>query len=190
MRSRSLERWRTDRRTQLDQIAHAHARVGGTGPGRRYATQQVNHAYVMLLASQFQGFCRDLHSEAADVIARAVQPIALQPLVKQRLTAGRQLDSGNAQPGSIGSDFGRFFATKFWDEVDALNARHAQRRADLGSMNDWRNAIAHQDFSAVGTSALRLGQVRNWRANCNVLATAFDDVLSRRLRALVGSRPW
>ncbi|MGE0791926.1 MAG: hypothetical protein AB7S26_40000 [Sandaracinaceae bacterium] len=144
----------------------------------------------MLLASQFQGFCRDLHSEAADVIGRAVQPLALQPLVTQRLSAQRQLDGGNAQPGSIGSDFGRFFATKFWDEVDALNPRHARRRQMLGLMNTWRNAIAHQDFGEVGTGSLGLAQVRTWRTNCDVLATAFDRVLSDRVRLLVGSRPW
>lgn len=52
------------------------------------------------------------------------------------------------------------------------------------------NAIAHQDFSKVGGQALRLAQGRRWRVNCNVLATAFDEVLARRVRALVGSRPW
>lgn len=110
--------------------------------------------------------------------------------MKARLTAGHQLDSGNAHPGSIGSDFGRFFASRFWDEVDGLNANHKARRAELERLNKWRNAIAHQDFSEVDGEALRLAQVRRWRVNCNVLATAFDDVLAQRLRALVGSEPW
>ncbi len=143
----------------------------------------------MLLASQFQGFCRDRHSEAADFIASATQPTALRPVMKERLVAGRQLHSGNAQPGSIGSDFGRFFASKFWDEVDKLDASYNSRRAELERLNKWRNAIAHQDFGEVGSQGLRLAQVRRWRANCNVLATAFDRVLGRRLRALVGSTP-
>jgi hypothetical protein len=65
MPSRSFELWNTDRRQALDQIAAAHAAVGGVGPGRRYATQQINQAYATLLSSQFQGFCRDLHSGTA-----------------------------------------------------------------------------------------------------------------------------
>lgn len=188
--SHSLEWWRTTRRAGLDQIEAAHASVGGTGPGRRYATLQVNHAYAVLLASQFQGFCRDLHSEAADVVASAVRPEELQPLVKQRLVAGRQLDGGNAQPASIGADFGRFFASKFWDEVERLNPRHEQRRVELGLLNTWRNAIAHQNFAAVGAPDLRLAQVRSWRATCDILATAVDKALALRLRRLVGSMPW
>ena len=54
----------TSRRRALDEIEAAHASVGGTGPGRRYATQQINQAYAVLLASQFQGYCRDLHTES------------------------------------------------------------------------------------------------------------------------------
>jgi hypothetical protein len=37
----------------LQEIENAHAAVGGTGRGRRYTTQQINRAFVMLLASQF-----------------------------------------------------------------------------------------------------------------------------------------
>jgi len=47
----------------LDELESAQTSVGGTGPDRRYATQQINQAYAVLVASQFQGFCRDLHTE-------------------------------------------------------------------------------------------------------------------------------
>lgn len=65
MASRALQKWQTVRAAELDQIADAHESVGGTQPGRRYATRQINHAYAMLLSSHVQGYCRDLHSEAA-----------------------------------------------------------------------------------------------------------------------------
>jgi len=159
MRSRSLLRWRTDRMAQLDQIANAHASVEGSGPGRRYATQQVNHAYAMLLASQFQGFCRDLHSEAADVMGRSVRPNALRPLFVQRLTADRQLDRGNAQPGSIGADFGRFFASKFWDEVDHVDQaeRVAQRHRAPGLRPGRKSGAAAGASPAVAHDLRRPG---------------------------------
>ena len=55
--------WSVMRAAALDEIEHAHRSVGGTGRGRRYLTQQLNQAYAVLLSSQFQGFCLDLHEE-------------------------------------------------------------------------------------------------------------------------------
>src|SRR2546423_1551500 len=108
MPSRSLATWRTQSAAALDEIAAAHAAVGGTGPGRRVATQQINHAYTVLLSSQFQRFCRDLHSEAADFLCRTVPLPALRPIVLRQFTLARKLDTGNPNPGNVGSDFRRF----------------------------------------------------------------------------------
>lgn len=114
MPSRSLNRWNNERRQALDQIATAHAAVGGIGPGRRYATQQINQAYAVLLSSQFQGFCRDLHSEAVDHICGPVGAGNIRMfLLRMRLTIGRKLDAGNPNPSNLGSDFG-FFDMELW----------------------------------------------------------------------------
>jgi len=72
MPSNSLQHWQQSRRVKLDEIVEAHRAVGGTARGRRDATEQVNHAYAVLLASQFQGFCRDLHSERVHHIVQQV----------------------------------------------------------------------------------------------------------------------
>lgn len=66
MPSKSFQAWRNERSVALDELEAAHQSVGGTGRGRRYATQQINQAYTVLLCSQFQGFCRDLQVECAD----------------------------------------------------------------------------------------------------------------------------
>jgi hypothetical protein len=63
MPSLSWQQWVTTRARDLDDIEAAHRSVGGTVRGRRFATEQINHAYAVLLASQFQSFCRDLHTE-------------------------------------------------------------------------------------------------------------------------------
>ena len=68
-RSDSSTRWRGERSDALDEIENAHALVGGTGRGRRYATRQINHAYAALLSSHFQGFCRDLDGTMYDYLA-------------------------------------------------------------------------------------------------------------------------
>lgn len=87
-----LQRWQTTRVRELDEIEEAHRSIGGSGRGRRYATQQINHAYAMLLSSQFQGFCRDLHSESVDYLARATNPVELRAVLRAEFTLHRKLD--------------------------------------------------------------------------------------------------
>src|SRR5437016_7172322 len=91
MPSKSLIRWNGERCTALDEIETAHAMVGGTERGRRYATQQINYSYTTLLSSHFQGFCRDLHSECADHIL-AIVPAQLRVFLGAHLIWNRSLD--------------------------------------------------------------------------------------------------
>ena len=193
MPSTAYREWATTRARALDEVESAHVAVGGTGPGRRTATQQINQAYAVLLASQFQGFCRDLHTECVDRLITTIgPPPRLLPVVRDEFFRGRQLDRGNARPGSIGSDFGRL-DVDFWPKVLAIDPRNPGRRALLESLNDWRNAIAHQDFRSVspGTAPrLGLSQVRRWRRACRGLAIAFDEVMRAHLQVLIGSSPW
>ncbi len=46
------------------------------------------------------------------------------------LTQGRKLDSGNPNPGNLGSDFNRF-GLDFWAVVDRLDVRNPDRRGAL-----------------------------------------------------------
>jgi hypothetical protein len=164
----------------------------GVSRGRRYATQQINHAYLVMLSGQFQGFCRDLHSEAADVIAAAITPRSLQPVLRARLTEGRKLDSGNPTPGNLGSDFGRF-GMDFWPEVNALHRWNSRRQAHLELVNNWRNAIAHQDFDPArvgGMKTLWLAHVNGWRRICDTLAVMFDRAVADHIARITGTRPW
>src|SRR5580658_2588149 len=112
MPSNSWIRWKNERADALDQIENAHASVGGTGRGRRFATEQINHAYATLLSSQFQGFSRGLHAECIDHIIAAT-PVYLQQIHRSQYIWGRTLDRGNPNPGNIGSDFNRF-GVDFW----------------------------------------------------------------------------
>jgi hypothetical protein len=187
MPSKSHDRWATTRRDQSDEIERAHAASGGTRPGRRYATQQLNQAYVVMLASQFQGFCRDLHSESVDFLVPHAQPVELQPIIRDLLTQNLQLNRSNAQPGSIGADFGRF-GIEFWPEVELEDPRNGSRKALLDELNGWRNAIAHQDFGS--RNSLKLKQVRRWRGACGCLAVSFDTAMRRQLHHLTGAWPW
>lgn len=191
MPSRALDKWHTDRAACLDEIEAAHRSVGGTGPGRRFATREINHAYTLLLSAQFQGFCRDLHTEAADLIAKFLPQVPYQNLLRGELYTNRKLDHGNPIPGNIGADYNRL-GVQFWPNVLARDARNAGRRDQLEQLNRWRNAIAHQQFdpALLGGVTLHLAQVRAWRSACNELAKSFDDVASVAVRAFTGMAPW
>ena len=191
MPSEALRVWRTDASRALDEMASAHAAVGGTGPGRRRATEQINHAYAVLLSSWFQRFCRELHTEAADRLSAEVANTAIEVMAGLALVRDRKLDRGNPNPGNLGADFGRF-GLAFWDAVSAHDARNADRKRRLEELNRWRNAIAHQDFdpAALGVMPLHLSRVRAWRSACDRMAESFDAVVFDHLRGILGVDPW
>lgn len=191
MPSVSLQFWRTSRRGALDELEAAHGGVGGSGRGRRHATQQINQAYAVILSSQFQGYCRDLHSECADYFVQRVPSGLLRTALRNVLVQNRRLDKGNPNPGNIGADYNRF-ALPFWDEVRNLDPRNQARQNRLDELNEWRNAIAHQDFDAagLGVTVLRVQRVREWRNACNQLSDSFDEVMRAHLQTINGFSPW
>lgn len=189
MPSNSLVKWQDNRRVALDEIENAHVTIGGNARGRRYAMQQINYAYAVLLSSHFQGFCRDLHSECIDHIVHAT-PANIQTFLRIEFVWNRTLDKGNPHPGGIGSDFNRL-GVDFWPRVTALHARNARRQALLQELIDWRNAIGHQDFAKVGdNSTLHLTRVRDWRKAVGALAGEFDRVMCDYLTSVLGAIPW
>jgi hypothetical protein len=191
MPSNAYTAWTKSRAEKLDQIEKAHASVGGLKRGRRYATDQINQAYVVLLASQFQAFCRDLHSECVVCLVDCIEPASMKPLVKAELTRDRKLDKGNANSGTLGSDFGRL-GVDFIEEVKRFHAQNSARKERLDVLNQWRNAIAHQDFDPekLGDMRLHLKDVRRWRKTCNKLARAFDAEMRSHIEAVTGCAPW
>jgi hypothetical protein len=193
MPSLALQDWLVRRAALLDEIEHAHRSVGGRRPGRRYLTQQINQAYAVLLSSQFQGFCRDLHDECINWLVSFAASPGLSAIHRGNLQFGRKLDTGNPSPGNIGSDFNRF-ELSFWPAVDADHARNPQRRLALEDLNRWRNAVAHSAFTHAmlrgARPALQLSAVQDWRRACDGLARSFDNVMRAHLLAVTGAVPW
>ena len=192
MPSRSLLSWQLHGRRALDEIESAHRAVGGSGRGRRRAVQQINQAYVVLLSSQFQRFCRDLHDECSKHFVQQPALLPYEPILHPRFVVGRKLDAANPNPGNIGSDFARL-GIEFWSEVRRLDPRNRARQSALESLNRWRNAIAHQDFSSPelrGRNSVRLSEVREWRRACERLAVDMDKVMYAYLLRITGVVPW
>ena len=191
MPSQSLKHWNERSATALNWMEAAHHAVRGTGRGGRHATQQINQSYLVLLSSHFQQFCRSLHSEAVNHLARNVDT-ALRPIMLAALNVGRNLDQGNPNPGNLGADFGRL-GMRFWHDVTSFRRQDEMRKASLARMGHWRNAIAHQDFASAthvlelgGRTEIRLQEVRAFRLACSWLALDFDAVVLAHIKAVAG----
>jgi hypothetical protein len=184
MPSRALVIWESTQ-AELDRLEAARSRGA--------AAQPVCDACVVLLAANFQAFCRDLHAEAAGAIA-ASTPHA--DLVEKAFLHARQLDRGNATPGAIGADFGRL-GIDLWTALKAWDWRTPARRRRLKQLNVWRNAVAHHDFqlsaselAVVAGTPRSLAFVRSCRTCCRTLARQFDEVVELSLWSRVAGRPW
>jgi hypothetical protein len=193
MPSLALETWRTKRTASLDEIENLYDLAGTAGPRSRSTTQQLKQAFTLLLSAEFQGFCRDLHTECARAVARVLPSTDLQKVMAKGLLLERRLNTGNANAGNIGADFNRFDMA-FWTLVDAAHPRNPRRKVLLEQMNRWRNAIAHNTFDPGMLKSdwlvLSWGEVRRWRKACNGLARWFDQVMQTRLRTITGTNPW
>ncbi len=193
MPSLALQMWDTDRVAALDGLENAHRALGGSGLGRRIAIQQLNQAYAMMLSSQFQGFCRDLHTECARLLVAPIASPNLRQALYVNAVHGRRLDAGNPNPGNLGTDFNRL-GLLFWPTVDVDHPRNPRRKVLLEELNSWRNAIAHQSFAPTmlrgGRIVLPLTRVQSWRKACAGLSRSFDRVLGGFLLALTGLPSW
>jgi hypothetical protein len=197
MASGALSQWRSGRASRLDNLLGAHIAVGGSGAGRRRATEELNHALVLRLASEFQGFCRDLHDEAVGGLVQAVAPAdpALQELLSIPYRTGRRLDRGNAEPGGLGHDFSMLGMT-LWPDIRArYPCRGEEWRTKLALLNEIRNGLAHDDINRIARSRAvgwppTLRSIRRWRNALDGLASAMDHVTDRYLQHVLNARPW
>jgi hypothetical protein len=187
MPSASLLNWQNVRLSNLALIDVQCAACVGTSQPNLALIDENLRAYVLLLSAHFQGFCRDLHTEGAQIIASKVRP-SLQILFQAQFSARRELDRGNATFGNIVMDFNRFgFAMKA--ELDNLPGAAALKK-DLHDLNEWRNAAAHQNAVLPPGGPLTVPMIQGWRHSCDALATSLDTILYNRLRARLRRQPW
>ncbi|MHB8341886.1 MAG: hypothetical protein ACYDB7_12055 [Mycobacteriales bacterium] len=197
MASTALSSWQNEGAQHLDELLLAHRLVGGPARGRRWRTAGLNEALVLRLAAEFQGFARELHDLGCDVLASWIAPSnpAARQVVRNRLREGRELDRGNAHPGAIGKDFGRF-GFEVWPALairDQLSSRHNQ---SLARLNAARNALTHADEPRLATLRLDgfplvLSTFRRWRHDLDTLSRNLDVEVGTQLGRLFGRpEPW
>lgn len=195
--SKAYSTWLKERRDRLDELLVAHRLVGGPGRGRRWRTAALNEALVLRLASEFQGFARDLHDLGCEQFASWAAPKnkALENVLRSRLSEGRDLDRGNANPGSIGKDFGRF-GFEVWPALTKRDPSSAAHNRSLEDLNAARNGLAHADTGALEALRSRgvpliLETYKRWQRDLDALAANLDTELGAQLGTLFSHpAPW
>jgi RiboL-PSP-HEPN len=187
MPSASLQHWRNDRMPRLAQIDAQCAASLAIAPPNAHLTDENLRGYVVLLSAHFQGFCRDLYTEAAQLITRTLRP-RLWPLIQRQFSAHLILNHGNPTIDNIAKDFDRFgFNLRAEINVDPANAPH---RRSLAALNEWRNVAAHQGTTLPASGSLTLPMLQVWCNSCDGLATSLDAIMYNEVRKILRRRPW
>jgi hypothetical protein len=186
MPSASLLRWRNDRMPRLAEIDGQCAACLALLPPRPNLVEESLRGYVMLLSAHFQGFCRDLYAECAQIMVSRVRP-TLRVLMQTQFTAHRALEHGNPNVKNLREDFERF---DFTLDLPAADPGNPPRITHLGELNRWRNVAAHHATVPLGLSPLSLLLLQGWRASCDGLAASLDRIMYNQLRRLLRRSPW
>jgi hypothetical protein len=185
MPSASLIQWQSNRMPRLHQVELQCAAVLAAPVPNPDLLDENLRGYVLLLSAHFQGYCRDLHTEAAQIIASKVRA-SLRALIQTQFTAHRKLNQGNPNVENLRADFERFGHT-----LDlAAGPANATRLANLAAMNKWRNIAAHHGTPLPTGVPLNLPALQSWRNSCDGLATSLDSKVYNILRTILKRNPW
>jgi hypothetical protein len=208
--SSALEKWCEERCAALDSLVNVHGKVTGKRRGRQRATEHLNRALFVALSAEFQGFCRDLHEDAAIHITESINllpgnakiaPVVLSALVRERSLSvsaksrkERRLDTGNANVDALATDYSMLGMDLWADLSKKYPAKTPKWKTNLDSLNEVRNGVAHSDsvklVRAHEEHGLTLETFRGWRSSLNGAVYAMDKVIKAYLLDLTGSEPW
>ena len=169
--------------------------TGSSGAARKWGTTQLNRSLVLALVAQFQGFCRDLHDEAARVHVDAAiegQKQTLHLLIRQ----GRRLDTHNPRRSVLGHDFARR-GFSLLEDLKATGPTTVAQLELLDALVDYRNAVGHGDEARIATLEAE-GRIRatkksymEHRRSLDGLAGTIDSTVAAGLARVLGtSEPW
>jgi hypothetical protein len=196
MPSAALNQWRSVRVSRITRLRRAHTAYLRTDYGRRTGAEEINHSLVLRLASEFQGFARDLHTEAVAAVVAQLAPADpfRQEVLRAPYVSARQLNRGNATPAVLRYDF-QLLGLHLWPALRAHDVSADVWQKNLDALNQARNGLAHADdtkIAAVVASgwSMTLSSIDVWQNSLDALAGALDDVLGRYLADFLGKHVW
>jgi hypothetical protein len=185
MPSAALLGWRNDRMLRLAELDTQCAACLALASPQPNLVDENMRGYVLLLSAHFQGFCRDLYTECAQIIVSKVRA-TLQVLIQAQFTAHRRLDHGNPNLQNLKEDFERF---DFTLDLPAVDSANVARLSHLRALNTWRNVAAHHGNIPVG-APLTLPLLQAWRNSCDGLASSLDDIMYNELWRILRRAAW
>ena len=187
MPSSALNLWKTERMPRLALVDAQCAAVFALILPNPLLAEEDLRGYVALLSAHFQGFCRELYVECAQIVVSKVRP-SLRLLFERQFAQKLKLDHGNPNIDNIAEDFGRFG----FDLIRTARAEpaFAAHRQHLVELNKWRNTVAHHGPTPAGVPGLTLASVAGWRLSCDGLATSLTEIMYNQLRKLLKRSPW
>lgn len=194
MISSALTTWRGTRSARLDRLVQTRLMVNWSA---RWAADELDQALVLRVASEFQGFARDLHDEAIELIGEAVAPgdRHRQLLLGLPYQAARRLDPGNTDVRALSQDF-KLFGLTLWSDLEQGDPSQAAGwKAAVEALNTARNGLAHDDAAKIQASEragwpVSLASVQRWRESLDGLVAAMDHVVGTHLTAKFATAPW
>lgn len=185
MPSASLTHWLSDRMPRLDGIDSQVTACLATIPVNPELADENIRGFILLLSAHFQGYCRDLYAECAQILCFRVRP-TLRTIVQEQFASNLSLDRGNPNLENIKNDFNRFGFSLDMSAVDPAN--HA-RLAELKQLNQWRNIVAH--YGTLPSGGLTpLSTIQGWRSSCDGLAASLDGIMYNEMKVILRQRPW
>jgi hypothetical protein len=155
-------------------------------PPRPALVEENLRGYVLLRSAHFQGFCRNLYLECAQIVVSKGRP-TLQFLIQAQFAAHLRLDHGNPNLQNLRDDFERFGFTL---DLGAAAPANLARLQDLAVLNRWRNLAAHHGTIPASAPVLNLPSLRAWRTACDGLATSLDGIMYNEMRRILRRSPW
>ncbi len=164
MPSDALLVWQTNRIPRLQNVEAdcLHLEVlHAADPDR---VQEYIRSYAVLLSSEFQGFCRNLHSECADRLVDSVHPVALRGILRSQCVYGRKLDGGNANAANLARGLqplplrllARCAGARPWPRTETTSTRYAERLAKRDRAPRLRPGRTRRDDDLDNPSSARL----------------------------------
>jgi hypothetical protein len=193
----------------LDSLENVHGKVTGKQRGRQRATLHLNRALFVALSAEIQGFCRELHEDAAIHITESIRldnrnvriaPVVLNALVRERSLSisksskERRLDTGNVNVDALASDFSMLGIDLWADLSVRYPVKTPKWKTTLNRLNEVRNGVAHSDSDKLQRAdteyGLTLRTFKTWRSSLSGAVAGMDKIVGTYLSDLTGIKPW
>ncbi len=184
--SQALKQWDTTRRSRLDKVEGQCIWATSLVPADPDMVAEHLRAYVTLLSAHFQGFRRDLYSEASLKVVARIKRAGLRPIVQAQFATGLKLEKMNPTLDVLTDDFGRFGIADLRAAIGTVPPADTHK-GRLKALNACRNKCAHGEPAI---PELLLPNIQDWRGSCNWLAVRLNTVVYDRLWVAFRRAPW